>query len=85
MSSVSIRFPDGSREFRFPHTRIREGDEVIHDGLRYRVISVIGDGNGCDVATVELVPEGLTDRLASEEGSVHFLPLDERVASGDIS
>lgn len=76
VSSISIRFPDGSREFRFPHTRIREGDILIHDGVRYRVISVSDDGKGPEHATVELVADDLLDKLHSEEGAIRLIPFD---------
>ena len=76
MTSICIHFPDGSKEFRYPKIKIREGDVLIHDGVRYRVTSVSDNGDGRDAATVQLIPEGILDMLSSEEGAVHLLPDD---------
>ena len=40
MGSMVVRFPDGSKEFRYPEKMLVEGDVVWHDGERFRVVSV---------------------------------------------
>jgi hypothetical protein len=79
MSSISIRFPDGSREFRYPQVEIRVGDVLSHGGARHRVLSVSGEESGRHSATVERVPEELTDLLGSAEGGIQLIPSDEHV------
>lgn len=73
--SILVRFPEGDREMRYPKNPLQEGDVVQHDGDRFRVISVSSD-NGHDVATVELVPDDLTDLLQSEEGAIWLAPFE---------
>lgn len=73
MVSITVRFPDGSREFRYPEKPIEEGDTVWHDGQRYRVVSVQTDG---DVSTVIVEGDsGLGDTLLSEEGGIRLEPI----------
>ena len=76
MSSISIRFPDGSREFRYPDRPLEVGDVLHHDGERYRVLSVSNDGGGRAKATVELISADLIDKLQSEEGGLHLVAID---------
>ena len=44
-TSLVVRFPDGTKQFRFPNQMPEAGDALWHDGERYRVISVSADGN----------------------------------------
>jgi hypothetical protein len=67
VSSISIRFPDGTREFRYPPRPLAVGDVLNHDGVRYRVVSVSNNGDGRDNAVVELMP-----LLLSEEGGIRL-------------
>ena len=76
MSSVVVRFPDGSREFRFPEKMLEIGDVVWHDGERYRVVHVAGDDEDRPVVTVEPEPDDLGDILRSERGGVELVPVD---------
>jgi hypothetical protein len=71
-----IRFPDGSREFRFPEKMLEVDDVVWHDGEHYRVISVSPDGSGPHHAAVELASPGLGDLLQSEEGAIRLMPTE---------
>jgi hypothetical protein len=73
--SITVRFPDGSREFRYPERALEEGDTVWHAGQRYRVVSVQTEG---DVSTVVVESDSgeLADDLRSEEGGVRLEPLD---------
>jgi len=74
MASIVVRFPDGSKEFRFPEKMLEEGDVIWHDGERFRVVSVSADDDERAVVMVE--PEaGLADTLRSEEGAVRLVPL----------
>ena len=75
MSSVVVRFPDGSREFRFPEKMLEVGDVVWHDGERYRVVHVATDDDD-PVVTVEPEPDELSDILRSERGGVELVPVD---------
>jgi hypothetical protein len=76
MSSMVVRFPDGSREFRFPEKALQEGDLIWHDGARYRVLSVTSDDAGRAVVTVEPQSDDLGDLLRSEEGSVRLVAIE---------
>ena len=69
MSSMVVRFPDGSKEFRYPEKTLAEGDVVWHDGERFRVISVSTDEKDRAVVIVE-ADSGIGDMLRSEEGAV---------------
>ena len=75
MDAVVIRFPDGTKEFRFPGQPLLEGDIVWHDGKRWRVVSLAADSAGHDVATVEIASDEVTDMLRSEEGAIRLEPL----------
>jgi hypothetical protein len=76
MSSMVVRFPDGSREFRFPEKALQEGDLIWHDGARYRVLRVTSDDAGRAVVTVEPQSDDLGDLLRSEEGSVRLVAIE---------
>jgi hypothetical protein len=76
MSSIVVRFPDGTKEFRFPEKMLEEGDAVWHDGQRFRVVvSVSTDGADQAVVVVEL-DSGIADTLRSEEGAIRLVPID---------
>lgn len=71
MPALIVRFPDGSREFRYPETALQVGDAIWHDNVRYHVISVTENDGGDQVtATVEPDPQGIGDLLGSEEGAL---------------
>ena len=72
MDSILIRFPDGTKEFRFPGKPIVEGDTIWHDGEHWRVIKISPDGGHRDVAIVERASDDLSDLLVSEEGAVRL-------------
>jgi len=74
MSSMVIRFPDGTKEFRYPEKPVQVDDTVWHDGARFRVVSVSSD-DGRDVVVVEPVPDGLVDELRSEEGAIRLVDI----------
>jgi hypothetical protein len=76
MSSISIRFPNGSREFRYPERPLEVGDVLHHDGERYRVLNVSNNDDGRDRATVALIAEDLIDKLQSEEGGLRLVALE---------
>jgi hypothetical protein len=66
-----VRFPDGSKEFRYPDRPLEVGDAVWHDGKRYHVVSISQNGDGDQLTvTVEPDPQSLGDILASEEGAL---------------
>jgi hypothetical protein len=75
MSSFVVRFPDGSKEFRFPEKMLEEGDVVWHEGQRYRVVHITTD-SGSSSVTVELDSENLGDLLSSERGGIQLVPID---------
>ena len=70
-----MRFPDGSKEFRYPQKMLEEGDLVWHEGERYRVVHVASDDGNSSV-TVELDSENLGDLLSSERGGIQLVPID---------
>jgi hypothetical protein len=74
--SVIVRFPDGTREFRYPEKMLEEGDAVWHDGVRYRVLSVSTDAEERVVVTVEPDSNDLGDVLRSERGAVELVPFE---------
>lgn len=77
MSSIYVRFPDGTREFLYPSRELKEGETIWHDGTRYRVLSIAqNDGRPLNV-TVELETEDLGDLLSSEEGALRLVPVTE--------
>ena len=74
MGSMVVRFPDGSKEFRYPEKVLVDGDVVWHDGERFRVVSVSTDENDRAVVIVE-ADSGIGDMLRSEEGAVHLVEI----------
>ena len=72
MPSVIARFPDGSKEFRYPENGLAEGDVISHAGSPYRVVSVRADGDRHDVTVVAADPDGLMDLLRSEDGAIEL-------------
>jgi hypothetical protein len=76
MSVIVVRFPDGSRQFRFPGRELAEGDVVWHDGERYRVIHVASEDGGPPVVGVERDSGDVGDLLGSERGGLQLVPAD---------
>jgi hypothetical protein len=74
MGSMVVRFPDGSKEFRYPEKMLVEGDVVWHDGERFRVISVNMDEKDSAVVIVEAY-SSIGDMLRSEEGAIHLVEI----------
>jgi hypothetical protein len=74
-----VRFPDGSRQFRYPEKMLEDGDVVWHDGVRYRVISVSTDGGSPSTAIVEPEDPTLGEMLQSEEGAIRLTPTEALV------
>ena len=74
MSSVSIRFRDGTREFRYPADALAVGDVISHDGDRYRVVAIALDGGGRQSITVERDSEDMKDLIRSEKGAIVLEP-----------
>ena len=72
MGVMVVRFPDGSKEFRYPEKMLVEGDVVWHDGQRFRVISVNTDDQDRAVVIVEADSNDLGELLRSEEGAIHL-------------
>ena len=75
MSPFVVRFPDGSKEFRFPEKMLEPGDVVWHEGERYRVVHVTTDDDSSSV-TVELDSEEIGDLLSSERGGIQLVSID---------
>jgi len=75
MPALIVRFPDGTREFRYPDRPLEVGDAIWHDNVRYHVISVTEDHEGDQLTvTVEPDPESIGDLLSSEEGALVLVP-----------
>jgi hypothetical protein len=73
--ALIVRFPDGTREFRYPDHPLEVGDAIWHDGVRYHVISLSEDAEGDQLTvTVEPDAESLGDLLGSEEGALVLEP-----------
>lgn len=77
MPALIVRFPDGTREFRYPDRPLEVGDAIWHDDVRYHVISVTEDADG-DQLTVTVEPDAETigDLLGSEEGALVLVPAE---------
>ena len=77
MPALIVRFPDGTREFRYPERPLDVGDGIWHDNVRYHVISVTEDAEG-DQLTVTVEPdvESIGDLLGSEEGALVLVPAE---------
>jgi len=76
MSSFTVYFPDGSKEFRYPTRPLKEGDTLWHDGERYRVLSVQEQDGRALIVTVEPDSADLGDLLRSEEGALQLVPVE---------
>ena len=75
MPALIVRFPDGTREFRYPERPLEVGDAIWHDNVRYHVISVTEDAAGDQLTvTVEPDAESIGDLLGSEEGALVLVP-----------
>jgi hypothetical protein len=73
--ALIVRFPDGSREFRYPDRPLEVGDAIWHEGTRFHVVSVSENGDGEQLTvTVEPDPESIGDLLGSEEGALVLVP-----------
>jgi hypothetical protein len=73
--ALIVRFPDGSREFRYPERPLEVGDAIWHDNVRYHVVSLSENGEGEQITvTVEPDPESIIDLLSSEEGALVLVP-----------
>lgn len=75
VSSIYVRFPDGTKEFICPSRELKEGDTIWHDGTRYRVVSIAQYDGRPQTVIVEPEPEGLGDLLSSEEGALRLAPV----------
>lgn len=77
MPALIVRFPDGTREFRYPDRPLEVGDAIWHDDVRYHVVSVTEDADG-DQLTVTVEPDAETigDLLGSEEGALVLVPAE---------
>jgi hypothetical protein len=76
--ALIVRFPDGSREFRYPDRPVEVGDAIWHDNVRYHVVSVTDDEEGDQLTvTVERDAESIGDLLGSEEGALVLAPAGE--------
>ena len=76
-----VRFPDGSKEFRYPETLPEEGGVIWHDGERYRIVTITVDGDQASMI-VEADSE-IGDLLQSEEGGVRLEPLMRYASAAD--
>lgn len=78
MPALIVRFPDGSREFRYPDRPLEVGDAIWHEGTRFHVVSVSENGDGEQLTvTVEPDPESIGDLLGSEEGALVLVPASD--------
>ena len=76
MPALIVRFPDGSKEFRYSARPLEVGDAIWHSSTPYHVVSV-EDADGEQLAvTVEPDPESIGDLLMSEEGALVLVPAD---------
>jgi hypothetical protein len=74
-----VRFPDGSREFRYPDRVPEEGGAIWHDGERYRIVSIDMDSD--PPSLVVEADSSLGDLLQSEEGAIRLEPILSTSAS----
>ena len=77
LSSIYVRFPEGTREFLYPSRRLQEGDIIWHDGTRYRILSVAANDGHPPSVIVEPESDKLGDLLRSEEGALRLDPLTD--------
>jgi hypothetical protein len=75
VSSMVVNFPDGSKEFLYPSRELKEGDAVWHNGVRFRVLSIVQNDGRPLTVTVESVSDELGD-LRSEEGGLVLAQAD---------
>ena len=75
MSTIIIRFPDGTREYRYTGRDVEQGDVIWHDGDEWTVLAVISNDGGPQTATVELNSDGIADTLMSEKGAIQLGPV----------
>lgn len=61
MSTIVIRFPDGTREYLYKGRDVTTGDRIWHDGEHWRVLAVSSNDGRPQTATVERDSDGLTD------------------------
>ena len=73
---VVLRFPDGTKEFRYPGKDLEEGDVVWHDGRRYRVVGASTDEMDRQIVLVEADSDSPGDLLSSERGGIQLVPFD---------
>ena len=71
-----VRFPDGSREFRYPEKMLEKDDVIWHEGARYQVVSIGTDGDSKTVAIVEPESPSLGEMLKSEEGAIRLTAIE---------
>jgi hypothetical protein len=76
VTSILIRFPDGTREFLYPSRELNEGDHVWHDGTRYRILSLVQNDGQPVTAMVEPVTDEVGDLMRSEEGALALAPAE---------
>jgi hypothetical protein len=76
VASIVVRFPDGTKEFRYPQKMLAVNDVIWHDGQRFRVVSVTSDADEQAIVVVEPKSSDLTDLLRSEEGAVRLEAID---------
>ena len=77
MPALIVRFPDGTREFRYPDHPLNEGDAIWHEGRRYHVVSIVEEAGGDQVSVmVEPDAESIGDLLGSEEGALVLVPVE---------
>ena len=77
MGTTIIRFPDGTREYRYTGRDVLEGDVIWHDGQQWKVLGVTSNDGRPQTATVELDSDDLADKLRSERGAIALEPLHE--------
>jgi len=75
MASITVRFPDGAKEFRFPEKLPVEGDALWHEGQRFRVVSIQSTDDQHAIVIVE-ADTTFADTLRSEEGALTLEPMN---------
>jgi hypothetical protein len=73
-----VRFPDGTKEFRYPEKMLEADDVIWHEGARYRVLSISADG-GAPTAIVEPESSSLGELLQSEDGAIRLTAFEAAV------
>ncbi len=77
MSSIYVRFPEGTREFLYPSRQLQEGEIIWQDGTRYRILSIEANDGQPPNVIVEPEADKLGDLLRSEEGALRLVPVTE--------